>query len=235
MQSMTYSCENYNATTNSALRMNLTSGFTNVNMIYATCPSGQGPIPVTFSLTTGISQVCAVLLANGAACTSSYMCSSGFCILGACNNPVTSGSCLSDLDTADGYYCKGGSVVASLAMGATCTGNYLAECKGGYCNPANMQCDTYTNAAGSYVTKLKLPALQGGDANGFHTCSASTVDSDCQYLMADKSIQKASVAGAKCIPTITAPTVTNYCQMGGGEQIYMTWFKYVTYKYIHSF
>lgn len=171
-------------------------------------------------------QNCENPLDNGKTCDDGRMCTSGFCINAICSASEKIGNCKTDEYPADGFFCKAGTVTACVKDKQTCTGNSLFECCAGICNLATKLCDTYVAGQAS------KPALQGGDANGFKTCTQATFAADCTYKQADKAV---TPPGFACLPTLHATTQSFFCQMGGGETIFNSLAQQVTKIYANRF
>lgn len=168
---------------------------------------------------------------NGDKCQNGMMCQSHICIYGVCSAPATSGQCQSEGDTADGYFCNKGTVTKCYAMNSTCYGNSIMECYHGACNKRTMLCDTFSNALANDTSK---PALLGGDSTGFKSCTLATVNQDCVYNTTNGS-QTAGQLGFQCLPTLYAPTVQYFCQMGGGEPTFREMAKAVRFSFLTIF
>jgi len=208
---MTLECETYDATKGS-MRMEIST--TSVKMYVAPCPSGKVVGPAS---TTGALNTCVDPLADGTACTLGSMCTNKACVNLKCSAPATTGSCLNDLDAADGYYCYKSVITAQIPVGGACTGAYALQCYHGACNTQTLKCDSFANA----VKSQSLNSLVGGDSTGFKTCTTATVNADCTYNTAS-GVKTAGDLGYSCVATSMAPTVSYYCQMVGGESIWLT-------------
>lgn len=210
-------CKNYDSTTQAALTMSLSG--TSVVWTFSDCPSGKVPTSGTATSMTMplVVAVCTDPIETGKACSNDYpeACKTGVCNTKVCSEPASAGSCTSDSDTIDGYYCKNKAVTKSLNIGDACVGTSNFECYKGACNLKTFKCDTYSNA----LAALSFPALIGGDSNGFKTCTTSSVGADCLYNVGGTT-KKSTDIGFGCIPTIFSATTEYYCQLGGGEQIF---------------
>lgn len=176
---------------------------------------------------------CTSPLKSGEDCDISYpeQCESKICVNSKCSQAITTGTCKGDADTAEGFYCKNGTVVAAIKVGEPCTGFGQMECIKGMCNKKTLICMTYKE----WFNSLDLPALQGGDDTGFKTCTSATADQDCIYNTST-GLKKASEVNKGCIATLYANPVQYFCEMGGGEEIFRRLVKNVNlFRYLIFF
>lgn len=159
-------------------------------------------------------QSCQPPLPVGATCNGSYpqQCSTGICVNAICTAPATNGSCGSDADCADGFFCKNGLVTPSLIVGGPCSNISPLECYRGVCLKSNLTCVSFA----TWYNMSNFPAVIGADLTGFKNCTPATVNTDCLYNTSS-GVQTATQLGFSCLPTLYAPVAQYFCQIGGGE------------------